>query len=386
MKTSGFIIFFSIVLAIYGTMNYFIYVRGLQCISSTGNLRIIYKTLFLIAVSSYIVSRFLERYMINWATNTLTWVGSFWLGAMVYFLLFMLFFDILRTVNHFVPFFPAFISNNYQQAKSISLIITSVIVGSLVIIGYLNTINTNIKTLNITINKKAGNSKGLRIALATDIHLGTVINNNRATYLVNKINAFHPDIIILAGDIVDEVLTPVIKYNIGDILRNLKAPMGVYAITGNHEYIGGIEEASKYITEHNIKLLRDTAVFINNEFYIAGREDRDKLRFTGNKRKALNEILINVDKSYPIILLDHQPFKLEEAEKAGIDLQLSGHTHHAQLFPFNYMTEKIYEKDWGYLRKGLTQYYVSCGFGTWGPPMRIGSRSEIVEINISFKK
>jgi uncharacterized protein len=386
MKTSGFIIFFSIVLTIYGSINYYIYIRGLQCIPYTSNLRIIYKTAFLVMFSSYIISRFLERYMINFVTNTFTWIGSFWLGGMVYFLIFIILFDMLRSINHLLPFFPALITYNYQQTKSILFLLTSAIVGVLIIAGYVNTINTNVKTLSINIHKKIKDISGLNIALATDIHLGTTINKNRATYLVNKINSMHPDIIILAGDILDEVLAPVIKYNIGDILKNLNAPMGVYAITGNHEYIGGIEQACNYISAHNITLIRDTAILVNNKFYLAGREDRDRYRFTGNRRMSINEVLKNIDKSYPIILLDHQPFNLKEAEEAGIDLQLSGHTHHAQLWPLNYITEKIYEMDWGYIKKGNTQYYISCGFGTWGPPMRIGSRSEIVNINIRFDK
>ncbi len=90
------------------------------------------------------------------------------------------------------------------------------------------------------------------------------------------------------------------------------------------------------------------------------------------------------DPKLPVILLDHQPVRLQEAEEAGIDLQLSGHTHAGQLFPLNLINKKIWEKHWGYLKKGTTQYYVSCGVGTWGPPVRTGSIPEIVRIKVSF--
>jgi predicted MPP superfamily phosphohydrolase len=83
--------------------------------------------------------------------------------------------------------------------------------------------------------------------------------------------------------------------------------------------------------------------------------------------------------------MDHQPFKLEKAAEQGVDLQLSGHTHHGQLWPFNYITNAIYELSWGYRQIGLTHFYVSSGFGSWGPPLRLGNRPEIVEINVKFR-
>ena len=115
-----------------------------------------------------------------------------------------------------------------------------------------------------------------------------------------------------------------------------------------------------------------------------GREDVAMPQFTNKQRKSLNEIVSNLDNNLPKILLDHTPVKLEQAEQNGIDLQLSGHTHHGQIWPANIITNMIYELSWGYLKKGKTHYYVSSGAGTWGPPVRTGSSSEIVNIKVSF--
>ena len=115
-----------------------------------------------------------------------------------------------------------------------------------------------------------------------------------------------------------------------------------------------------------------------------GREDRDSKRFTDYVRKDLKSITGGIDKSLPVIMMDHQPFKLEEAQKNGIDLQLSGHTHYGQLWPLNYLVDKIYELAWGYRFIGNTHYYVSCGVGGWGPPVRTGSQPEIVNITLHF--
>lgn len=193
-----------------------------------------------------------------------------------------------------------------------------------------------------------------------------------------------PDIILLAGDIVDEDLAPVIDQNLGECLKQLYAPFGVYGITGNHEYIGGAEPAVKYLEENGITMLRDTVIQINNSFYLAGREDRDKNRFSGQKRLEVSELLQQVDKTLPIILLDHQPFALDKAAEAGVDLQLSGHTHHGQLWPLNYLTRAIYEVSMGYKKKGNAHFYVSPGFGGWGPPVRTGNRPEVVLITLKF--
>jgi len=107
--------------------------------------------------------------------------------------------------------------------------------------------------------------------------------------------------------------------------------------------------------------------------------------FGGSPRKKLSELTEPLDKNYPVILMDHQPFGLSEAENQGIDLQISGHTHYGQLWPLNYIVNRIYELAWGYKRKGNTQYYVSCGVGTWGPPVRLGNRPEIVQLRIRFE-
>jgi predicted MPP superfamily phosphohydrolase len=202
--------------------------------------------------------------------------------------------------------------------------------------------------------------------------------------IVETINGLEPDLILLPGDIVDEDLRPVINQNLGETLRKLKAKYGVLAITGNHEYIGGVEEACRYLEEHGITVLRDTSVRVNNSLFVVGREDRSISQFAGKKRKPLEELMTKVDKRFPIILMDHQPFGLDEAVGHGVDLQLSGHTHHGQIWPFQLITKAVYELSWGYLKRAATHFYVSSGVGTWGPPVRIGNTPEIVNIQLTF--
>lgn len=384
MKNYQFLIFFSVVLLIYSAINYYIYHRGMQALASEPTFRIWFRWGFVFLAASYVAGRFLERVQLSVFSDFLVWTGSFWLAIMFYLLLAVMLVDIIRLLNVFTGFLPA--SLKTQQA-AITIFFG---IGGLVLIvitaGYINAISPRIKKLEIDIAKKAGNLKELNVVMASDIHMGTVIGPRRMAKLVKMINSQHPDIILFAGDIVDEDLAPVVRQNLGSALLGLKAPMGIFGITGNHEYIGGAEAAVKYLQDHGLIILRDSVVRVGDSFYLVGREDRDKPRFSGRKRMEVDELLKNIDKSLPIILLDHQPFNLEKAQAAGADLQLSGHTHHGQIWPLNYITSAIYEVSMGYLKKGDSHFYVSPGFGGWGPPVRIGNRPEIVNITLRFKE
>lgn len=376
------LIFFGIVFSVYGLINYYIIRRCMSVVP------VEYKTTFLIAAiiiaASYIAGRLIENAWISPVSIVLTWIGSFWLAIMTYTFLFLIVVDLLRLVNHFIPFFPAFITSNIEQAKKVTAIIVGVLVLSSVIGGYINTKMIVMKKYSIDIKKNAGELKSLNIAVASDLHLGTINSYEFMYYVSEKINSLNPDLILLAGDIIDEDLGPVIKYDVGEHLQRLKAKYGVHAVTGNHEFIGGAEPAVEYLLKHNVNVIRDNALKIGNAFYIVGREDRASRQFSGKLRKELSEIMKDVDKSLPIIMMDHQPFNLEQAEKNGVDLQLSGHTHNGQLWPFNYIVEKVYELAWGYKVIGNTHYYVSSGVGGWGPPVRTGSRPEIINIKLNF--
>lgn len=383
MRRRTFIIFFSIVLFLYALINYYIFKSGWNAIPQSQSSKLFYLIIFLVLAVSFIAGRFLERAALSWFSSLLVWIGSFWLAGMVYLFFFSLLFDILRAINYFIPFFPAFIMNDYQYAKEIILLSVISVVVLIVIGGYINSIIPWIHNLDISIPKKSY-VKSLNIAAASDIHLGTLICKSRMERIIKKINSLNPDIVLLPGDVVDEDLRPVIKQNLGETLRKIESKFGVYAITGNHEYIGGVEPACNYLEEHGIRMIRDSYITIDNSIYIIGREDRSIKAFTGKLRKPLKEIITGIDKSNPLILMDHQPIKLDEAVNNGIDLQLSGHTHHGQLWPFNFITKKVYELSRGYKVKGNTQFYVSCGAGTWGPPIRTGHRPEILNLRLSF--
>ncbi|MFU8844473.1 MAG: metallophosphoesterase [Bacteroidales bacterium] len=383
MRNIQFLIFFSTVITVFSLLSWYVYSKGIQAFPAGSPYRSWFRYIFLFLSASYIAARFIEKIWLSIGSDILMWIGSFWLAAFFYFLITALLIDIVRLANFAVPFLPEYTSTLIFKQRLFKVV--AGITAILILAGYMNSIIPRVKKLDLVIDKKVEGMEELTIAFASDIHLGTLIGPRRTNQIVNKLNALNADMILLGGDIVDEDLAPVIRSNLGDSLKKLHAPLGVIGITGNHEFIGGAEEAVRYLEDNGIMIIRDKALLVDNKFYVVGREDRDKPRFSGLERKRIEEIISDVDFLKPVILLDHQPFELDEKEKAGIDLTLSGHTHHGQLWPLNYLTGAIYEVSWGYKRKGNTHIYVSSGVGGWGPPVRIGNRPEVVLIHIRFK-
>lgn len=384
MRKMAFIIFFSIVIVIYGLVNYYIFIRGLQALPAGSALRAWYIPVFWTLAATYIAGRFMERIWLGPLSDVLVWTGSFWLGAMLYFFLLVVMIDIFRLVNHFIPIIPAFARENYAQFKLYLLGGSIVLVGLVVLAGYINALYPRIKTVEIHIHKQANGMESLNAVVMSDIHLGTIVGNGRLERIVKKANDLKPDIILLPGDILDEDLEPVIRQNAGKTLRQLSAPLGVYGVMGNHEYIGGAEPAYRYLTQHGIKMLRDSVVKVNDSFFLVGREDYQKGRFAGMERKSIENLMQETDPAFPVIVLDHQPFHPDIAAKAGADLMLSGHTHKGQLWPFNFITDAMFVIAYGLGQVDGMHVYVSNGVGTWGPPLRIGNRPEIVHLKIRF--
>jgi hypothetical protein len=329
----------------------------------------------------FIVAKILESKHSSVITDILNIVGGFWLAFMLYGFLFFLLSDIILLILRI----PGIISGDkIFLFRKWSFIIISSASSLLIIGGFINAIIPVIREYNITINKPAGSVKTLRIAAVSDIHLGSVIRKRSLKKMSAMIKDMKPDLVLLLGDIVDGEIGPVMR---GDLLQYFTWPKcvdGLYAITGNHEFIGGANRTIPYIESKGIRVLKDEMVTLEGGIQLIGRIDRDSYRFYRKERLPLGELMKLADTTKPVILLDHQPFHLDETAKYGIDLQLSGHTHNGQMWPLNYVTRMIYELSYGYLKKRNTNFIVSSGYGLWGPRIRSGSRSEVLLININF--
>ena len=360
--------FFTIFFIICTALNYYVFIRGWQALATLSFLRPYYIVVFVLVAYGYVFSKLLYKFLPPIVYDVWLGVGAIWFAFLVYFILLLLGLDIFRWLESFFHFLPKFIYDDFEQTKKITAIAIVVIVGLIVFFGNLNKRDITIKTLELQLPKGNGKLSELNIVAASDIHLSPIDGERLLERIVDKMNSLNPDIVLLAGDIVDDKVEVLEQRKIGESFKRLNPKYGIYTINGNHEFINGVDSSVRYAEHLGMKVLRDDFILIDSSFYIVGRDDVSMNSFAGRKRKSLVEIMSSINSDYPKILLDHTPVKLEQAEQNGIDLQLSGHTHHGQIWPANIITNMIYEISWGYKKKGKTHYYVTSGAGTWGPP------------------
>jgi predicted MPP superfamily phosphohydrolase len=377
-------VFIVIAFSIFVAGNAYLYIRGWQALEILGRFRILYGIVFWLIVLLFIAINLL-RIPGSDRLDRLHTIGSSWIAVMLYAALFLAALDLFRFVGWVCAIRPTFIYAHYPVAKLVLFGMVAMAISVNFAFGSRNARYPKVTRLDISVAKQAGEMKELRIAMVSDIHLGHTAGQKFLHRVVDRINELAPDVILLAGDTFDGDPEPVFRKDMGVAFDRLKSRYGVYAVTGNHEHIGerymkgAAEKALDYLSAHGITGLVDTGVLVNNSFYIVGRNDYSKAR------KSLDSLLAPISGNLPVILMDHQPYHLEKVQQAGVDLQLSGHTHHGQMWPISLITRKLYELDWGYLQKGTSHFYVSCGVGTWGPALRTGSHSEIVFIRMTFE-
>lgn len=297
----------------------------------------------------------------NWHISVATFVyevGTSSLFILFYMVVLFLLLDLGRLV-HLVS--SSFLHNSVHGSIFVGVLITIIFV-------YGNLNYHNKVRMPIVLKTEKALPKPMKIVMMSDLHLG--YHNRRAEFVrwVDMVNAEHADLILIGGDIIDRYMRPLIEENVAQEFHRLNAP--VYACLGNHEYYAGNTQAQKFYHDAGIHLLVDSVVVVNG-INIVGRDDR-----TNVHRKSLKDLMTAVDRSRYTIVLDHQPYHLEDAERQGADFQLSGHTHYGQVWPISWIEDAIYEDAYGPLQKGRTQYFVTSGIGIWGGKFRIGTQSE----------
>jgi predicted MPP superfamily phosphohydrolase len=313
----------------------------------------------------------------------LSYPGSTWLAMMLYLLLALTAIDLIRAANSFLHFFPDFITENIYRTRLLTAGILIFILAVVLCAGHYRFLHPVVKTIEIKIDKYANGREQLDIVAVSDFHLGYMIDKNSLRKYVEKINALQPEIIVIAGDLIDFTTRPLEAQRMDEELRQLKAPLGVYMVTGNHEYISGIAAALRFIRKTNIRLLNDEYLLPDSTFVLVGQKD-----ISSRESLPLKEILEQAPDGRPRIAIAHQPQPalLEDAERNGIDLLFCGHTHNGQLWPVNLIVKKLFPVAYGQASFNDMHLYVSGGLGLWGPQFRIGTQSEIVHFRLKFNK
>jgi predicted MPP superfamily phosphohydrolase len=384
-RLKGLFIFLSIFGLILFAANYYIFSRlnyYLQLTQSQQHVIIFLMTaLTLIVLLMLPLSRVLPRI----AASILAWITFPWMGIVLLSFITLFATDIIWLLLE--------ISTINQSPKSWEIsqhsfgVVALCIIAFLIIFSFWKGLKgVAVKRVNIELKCLPKSLDGLRIVQLTDVHIGPLLGRKWLQKIVNKVNKLQPDLIVITGDLVDGSVDE-LREHIAP-LENLRAKHGVYFVTGNHEYYSGATEWCAHIATFGIRVLRNeclaiTAGAAHESFDLAGVDDWSSSRFPGEGHN-LSKALLNHDPKKLLILLAHQPTAVEEAAQRGVDLQLSGHTHGGQIWPFTYLVylQQPFSKGLHRYKDSETQIYISTGTGFWGPPMRLGTSAEIAHITL----
>jgi hypothetical protein len=313
--------------------------------------------------------------------GVMSWVGSYWMGILIYLFIFFLLADLLILIGSKLKVIPTPIPQNIPFFASLAAILLTV---SFVSYGIYNA--NQIKHVSYDVQTKETTlSDGMKIILISDLHLGAVNSEKRLESIVQKINKLKPDLVCIAGDIFND------DYNAlqdperaSNLLKSITATYGVYGSLGNHDSGKTFGDMINFLERSNIKLLNDEYQIIDERLVLFGRVDPSPIGgFDELKRKDVTEIITSLDARMPIVVMDHTPSNIEQYGEE-VDLVLAGHTHRGQIFPGNLITNAVFDVDYGQYQKDANSPHVivTSGVGTWGMPMRVGSNNEIVSINL----
>jgi len=314
--------------------------------------------------------------------NFLRITGSYWMAVIMYLLMLFALSDFARLVLFLAGKRSANIGL-YTVSAALALCVILLVYGSLHA--------RSVKTENYSV-ALPGKGGGIRVTLISDTHIGSSIGKAHIGRIVKAVNRTEPDMVCIAGDVFDGNIDIISDLEgVIEQLKLLKAPLGVYACLGNHDVDrqsisgGSTERITEILKKAGITVLQDDVFQIREGLFVAGRKDARPIGMNAQREKA-QDLLAGTEGT--IIMLDHQPTQFAQNEQAGVELLLCGHTHKGQVFPANIITRFIYGKagavHYGYWKGRTMQAVVTSGAGFWGPPVRIGTNSEIAVINIEF--
>jgi len=308
-------------------------------------------------------------------------IGTFWMGIFAYLTMFFILADGVEWLLRLCRCLSRPAVDRFRLVAGITATALALCVPAYGLIHA-----KQIQVVSYDVQLSQDTSSELNIVLISDVHLGAVGSEARLEQMVEKINGLSPDLVCIAGDFFDNDFDAVSDPEKAlSLLRQLRAPYGVYACLGNHDAGASFDQMEAFLAAANIRLLKDEFVVIDGRLTLAGRRDPSPIGGAGDRRRSeLANVLAGADPALPVLVLDHNPQGVD-AYGTGVDLVFSGHTHKGQIFPANLITDLMYSVDYGYYRTaGGTQVIVTSGVGTWGLPMRVGTNCEIVQVHLKF--
>ncbi|MFH1784178.1 MAG: metallophosphoesterase [bacterium] len=372
MSKLSLLIFLSIVSTIYFGMHFYVYTRIVSGLMLSAGFRVWLRIAFLVLGMSFFVGEFLSRKYTSVWIRPVEFVGATWLGVISMALAIFIICDIVRI---------------FYRGEDVRYYIT---IAGLVLLALVSAYSLYngmrrpvVRNIDIKMSKLPDELSGFSVVQLSDLHLNYTKSREWLEDIVNRTNELNPDIIVITGDLID---ADICKFEeVKEILKKLKARHGVFAVTGNHEFYAGVEVFMDIAEAAGITVLRNSHVTIADKIELAGLDDGAGRHRSGSHHEGPNlyKALDGVDLTKPVIMLSHMPDIFNNSRKMGVDLQLSGHTHAGQIPPMDLIVMFRFDYPYGLYKRDSSYIYTTSGTGTWGPPVRLFSRSEIVRFILS---
>ena len=376
-------LFLLIYFSIYGGVHLYAFLKLKKGFALGFPIYVILAIFMILMVIAPIAVRITERHGHEALARGIAYIGFTWMGLLFIFISASFFFDIYRLLHFFVKM----LTRSPLEAFTISIrnfcILSILISFAVVIYGYFEALSIRAEHVTVETSKIPETIGRLRVVQISDVHLGLIVGKSRLKRILEKVKDAHPDIFVSTGDLVDGQMDEL--DTLTDMFQNVPTTYGKFAVTGNHEFYAGLDRALAFTKKAGFTILREKGLTVSNIFNIAGVDDPARKRYVQGIATSEKTLLEKMPGDKFTLFLKHQP--VISSESLGrFDLQLSGHTHKGQIFPFYLFTKLFYRMHTGLSKlKGNALLYVSRGSGTWGPPVRFLSPPEVTIIDITYK-
>jgi hypothetical protein len=369
----SFAAFIATFVSLYGLLNYYFYRKAAGCFSFRPWVRMVLAVFLLLMVSAPFMVNFASAAGFHSVAFASAWLGYTWMGAVFLFFCVHFTVDIVSAIRWI--FLRVFGRSSAVFERRATMFAASVVIVSVGLLwGVFEARDIRIEHIRLHSDKML---KPVRIAQVTDLHFGVINGEAFAVKVARLLGEIDADIVVSTGDMIDRGLRDAERT--AAVLRNVPAPGGKFAVPGNHEFYAGLKEAVDFHEKAGFMFLRNSALSVSDHLIIAGVDDPAGRRYGIDPGFFESRLLEGVPPESFTILLKHQP-----VPSSGFDLQLSGHTHGGQLFPFNFVVGMVYPWVRGLHKTGDGSWiYISRGTGFWGPPIRLFAPPEITVIDIS---
>lgn len=389
-RVLGFTLFIAVACAIVGALHYYFWVRLVRDTQLPTPARQIATTALIALAGILVLAPVLSRWVPD-IGRPMAWPGFVWLGMMFFLAVALFGTDLLRLLAWLFGRLSGYFVFDPTRRTLIARVFAGAALAA--VTGVTTAAvraarrRARVKRVEVVLDRLPLAADGMRIVQLCDMHVGGLLSRDFVEEVVQTTNQLLPDVIAVVGDLVDgsvEQLRPAVAP-----MANLRARFGTFFVTGNHEYYSGVGPWTAELERIGMRVLRNQRVPVGTGeagFDVAGVPDHHAGRFPEDGPGAdVAQTMRGRDPARAVVLLAHQPIEIHEAARHGVDLQLSGHTHGGQIWPWGALVRLQQPFVRGLHRVQDTQLYVSCGTGFWGPPMRLGAPAEITEIVLRSK-